>query len=220
MERSFRRPRTEKELQELEAAGLWQAQARAKQIGESEQKITIEVIRHIHKVFFQHVNPDIAGRFRKAGEDIKKLKCTTPLPGSDVEKQMYVFWRELDTRLAQVPFLPKSSGKKTLRKALKNRNEVVIDIATWTQYKIASIHPFCEGNGRMARLMTNLILYRHKLQPTDIKYEGDNRAAYLDALCAIDKEYDFRRLKQLIAKGMVTSYQKLIAAQKKAIRKS
>ncbi|MBI3114402.1 MAG: Fic family protein, partial [Candidatus Harrisonbacteria bacterium] len=127
---------------------------------------------------------------------------------------------ELDTRLAQVPLLPKSSGKKTLRKALKNRNEVVIDTATWTQYKIASIHPFCEGNGRMARLMTNLILYRHKLQPTDIKYEGENRTAYLDALCAIDKEYDFRRLKQLIAKGMVTSYQKLIAAQKKAIRKS
>lgn len=220
MERNFRRPRNEKELQEREAAGLWQAQALAKEIGEGSEKITIDVILRIHKAFFQNANPDIAGKFRKAGQDVKKLKCVIPPPGSIVETKMYEFWRELDTRLAQVPPSPKIHAKKTLRKALEKRNEIVIDLATWTQYKIASIHPFCEGNGRMARLMTNLILYRHQLQPTDIKYEGENKASYLNALCEIDHENDFRSLKQLIIKGMVTSYQKLVQAQRKAVRKN
>jgi hypothetical protein len=44
MAESFRLPRSEKELQEREAAGLWRAQALAKSIGESKEKITIDVI--------------------------------------------------------------------------------------------------------------------------------------------------------------------------------
>ncbi len=219
MGRNFRRPRDEEELQEREASGLWQAQALAKDIGESSEKITIETILHIHKVFLQHTNPDIAGRFRRSGEDIKKLKCITPPPGTAVQMKMHEFWRELDTRLAQIPPLPKGSGKKTLKKAFEKRNEIIVDLATWTQYKMASIHPFCEGNGRMARLMTNLILYRHNLQPTDIRYEGENKAVYLNALCEIDRRDDFRPLRQLIVKGMIASYKKLIEAQRKAVNK-
>ncbi len=103
-------------------------------------------------------------------------------------------------------------------KALTKRNDAVVDLATWTQYQIAAIHPFCEGNGRMARLMTNLILHRFNLQPTDIKYEGENKIAYLDALGKIDNDGDHRHLKHLIVKGIITSYQKLIAVQKRAVK--
>ncbi len=41
-----------------------------------------------------------------------------------------------------------------------------------------------EGNDRMARFMTNLVLYRFGLQPTSIKHEGENKERYLRALCA------------------------------------
>lgn len=219
MVKNFQRPKIEAELKAREAAGLWRAQALAKQIGESSEKITIDVILRIHRVFFEHTNPDMAGRFRKRGEDINKLKYIVPPPGIVIQEKMYEFWRELDTKLAQVPPLPKIGGKKTLERAMKMRNEIVIDIAAWTQHKIVSIHPFCEGNGRMARLMTNLILYRHKLQPTDIKYEGEDKRAYIDALGAIDTKNDFRPLKHLITKGIVDSYKKLVETQKKSNNK-
>jgi fido (protein-threonine AMPylation protein) len=219
MERRFRPPKDDQELKQSEAAGLWQAQALAKEIGESPEKITLEVILRIHKVFFQHAVPGIAGRFRKPGEDINKLKYILPPPGSAVQARMYNFWREFDTRLSQVPSLPKDGGKKSTRKALERRNDAVIGLATWTQHQIAAIHPFCEGNGRMARLMTNLVLHRHRLQPTDIKYEGENKTAYLDALGAIDLKEDYRPLRQLVIKGTIASFQKLVAAQQKAARK-
>jgi cell filamentation protein len=219
MEKILPRPKSEDELKEREAAGFWQAQALAKRIGEGSEKITIDVILGIHKVFFLYANRDIAGRFRRVGEDIKKLKCVEPPPGSAVLKRMFEFWREFDTRLSNVPPRPRVKGKKALRKALAIWNDRVLDVAAWTQYQMASIHPFSEGNGRMARLMTNLILFRHGLQPSDLKYEGENKKVYLDAMCKIDHENDFRPLKQLIQKGMIESYHKLIEAKRKAARK-
>jgi len=211
------RPKTKAELQEREAAGLWQAQVLAKSIGERKEKITIDVILKIHRVFFEHVNPDMAGKFRVNGQDVKKLRCMTPPPGTAVRNRMYEFWHELDTKIAAMPDKPaKASSKKTIKKNLEQWNDQIVDLAAWTQHKVASIHPFAEGNGRMARLMTNLILYRFGLQPTDIKYEGENKERYLNALCAIDRENDFRPLKQLIMKGMYRSYGQLLAAQKRA----
>ncbi len=184
----FKRPRNEEELKQLEASGLWKAQALAKDIGESKEKITLEVILRIHKIFLENAYPEIAGKFRMIGQDIEKLKCMIPPLGIAVQEEMYKFWRELDNRLSKIPPLPK--GRKISKTSLRKRSDEVVSLATWTQYQIARIHPFCEGNGRMARLMTNLILWRYKLLPTDIKYEGENKQKYLQALCEIDYQDD------------------------------
>ena len=161
MEGRFHRPKNKAELQEREAAGLWQAQVLARSIGEHKQKITIDVIQRIHRVFFEHVNPDIAGKFRASGQDIKKLRCTTPPPGTAVRNQMYEFWRDLDTRIAGTPTRPaNASGKKAAKKNLERWNDQIVDLAAWTQYKMAAIHPFVDGNGRMARLLSLLLLYQ------------------------------------------------------------
>lgn len=212
MAKAFQRPRTERELQEREARGLWRAQAIAKEIGESKEKITLAVILRVHKVFFEDARPDIAGKFRMTGQDIKKLKCMVPPSGGLVQEEIYKFWREFDNHLSKIPPTPK--GARISKSALRQRNELVISLSAWTQYQITRIHPFCDGNGRMARLMTNLILWRYKFLPTDIKYEGENKQKYLQALCEIDHGDDYRMLIQLIIKGMTASYEKLIKAKK------
>jgi prophage maintenance system killer protein len=148
---------------------------------------------------------------------VKKLYCLTPPPGIAVRDWVHEFWRDLDTKIAGVPKTPTiGAGKRTTKKNLEQWNDLVIELAAWTQHKVVAIHPFCEGNGRMARLMTNLILTRFGLQSTDIKYEGEDKERYLKALCAIDRDNDFRRLKQLIVSGVYRSYEKLLAAQKRA----
>jgi fido (protein-threonine AMPylation protein) len=207
-------PRSEEELQRLEAKGLWRAQIYAKRFAEGTEKISLKVLLDIHKTFQIEANPHIAGRFRKMGEDIKKLACMTPPLGIAVQQEMYTFWSEFDRRIATTPSITK--GKKIISKTTRRRqNELVINLAAWTQYQIARIHPFCEGNGRMARLMTNVLLRRFNLLPSDIKYEGENKQKYLQALCQIDYKEDYRMLIQLIIKGMTTSYKKLIDLKKK-----
>jgi len=203
MDQRFKRPRTETELEDREAAGFWKAIALANQIGEGRDKITLQTILGIHKTMFELVHPEIAGRFRKS-EDIKKLKCVEPPPGRVVEERMYQFWRTLDTRLSG---LPRRSAKqtKTQRKKWFAR---VIEIAAWVQYEITAIHPFCQGNGRMARLMTNLILRRFGLPGSRVKYEGQHKAHYLDALCQIDHQGDFEPLQKLIAESVFEAMEK------------
>ncbi|MBI2075517.1 MAG: Fic family protein [Candidatus Harrisonbacteria bacterium] len=212
MAQGFRRPKSKAALDSLEAGGLWNAIALTKSIGEGDEKITLAIILRIHRIFFINANPDIAGVFRKTGQDVKKLQCMEPPPGRLIEEKMYEFWRELDRRISTLPRRPKG-GSKTQRKKWANE---ILDLATWTQYQIAAIHPFCEGNGRMARLMTNLILYRFNFQPSQIKYEGENKNLYLDALCQIDRYGDYAPLKKLIAESVYETYEKVYKAAKNA----
>jgi len=105
---------------------------------------------------------------------------------------MYEFARELDVRIAKIPsHVAADSPKKR-----KERTSAIFDLAAWVQYQIAAIHPFCEGNGRMARLMTNLILKRYGLPPSQVKFEGENKKAYLATLGQIDKYQDYEPLRR------------------------
>jgi Fic family protein len=54
---------------------------------------------------------------------------------------------------------------------------------------LTHIHPFHDGNGRVARLLANLVLIREGLPPLIVKASGD-RGAYLDALAASDEGGD------------------------------
>lgn len=197
-------PRSKGELDDREAAGLWKAIALSKDLGESDERITLESVLRVHSVLLANALPQAAGRFRADGEDVKKLKCMEPPPGRVVQERMFAFWQDLDARISSIPRHPMQNTKSYMR----TWREEVIDLAAWTQYQIAAIHPFCEGNGRMARLMTNVILRRFGLRPTSVKYEGEDRNTYLSALCQIDRHGDYDPLKKLIIKGILRTYEK------------
>lgn len=80
--------------------------------------------------------------------------------------------------------------------------DAVLSTASWAQHGLSAIHPFCNGNGRVARLLTNVILYRYGLPPSRVKYEGEAREEYLNAMCQIDGYRDYAELKKLIAKSV------------------
>jgi Fic family protein len=55
-----------------------------------------------------------------------------------------------------------------------------VELAALVHLRIVTIHPFADGNGRISRLMMNLILHRHGFPMLDIPYE--KRAGYYTAL--------------------------------------
>ena len=59
-----------------------------------------------------------------------------------------------------------------------------IQLATLFHYRYIRIHPFEDGNGRIARLMVNFILRRHKWPMMVIR--SKNKKAYLNALALAD----------------------------------
>ena len=61
-----------------------------------------------------------------------------------------------------------------------------IELAALFHYRYIRIHPFEDGNGRIARLMVNFILLRHEYPM--IVIHSHKKDAYLRALSAADKE--------------------------------
>ncbi|MEA3354868.1 MAG: Fic family protein [Patescibacteria group bacterium] len=67
----------------------------------------------------------------------------------------------------------------------KGQGLEVVERATIFHYKLVKIHPFDDGNGRLARILMNLILIKDGFLPAVIK--NDKRREYLKALESADK---------------------------------
>lgn len=214
MAKGFRRPKSKTEFEDREVGGLWKAIALAKELGESNKRLSLGVILRLHRTMLADAYPDVAGRFRRDGEDIKKLACMEPPPGRLIQERMYKFWREFDMRLAVISRHP----EKQTKSQRKRWYAAVIDLAAWVQHEIAAIHPFCDGNGRIARLMTNLVLRRFRLPPSRVKYEGEDKRVYLKALCQIDLYSNYEPLKHLIVEGIQDAFQKEARIRRSKLR--
>jgi len=68
---------------------------------------------------------------------------------------------------------------------LKMENVHVIIKAAWLHHAFVTIHPFQDGNGRIARLLASFVLVKENLFPFTL--ERMNRAFYIQALEAADR---------------------------------
>src|ERR1700686_1327856 len=57
-------------------------------------------------------------------------------------------------------------------------------LASWIHHRFTQIHPYQDGNGRVARVLANLVLVKHQLFPVVIS--RDQRPQYIEALEAAD----------------------------------
>jgi len=215
MKNNHKKPLGQEELDALELEGLWKAQSFSRNLArKTNEKITLENILKIHFIFFKDAIPDIAGRFRKPGEDIKKLNTIEPVLGSAVQQEMYKFSKELNEKISIISLrFPQKKYEK------EKWFQEVLDLAAWIQYKITAIHPFVNGNGRMARMMTNVILCRFGLFQSNIHYEGVDKKKYIQALSNIDLGDNYELLKVLIARSMQDTYKKAYEAFQNQKRK-
>ena len=76
-------------------------------------------------------------------------------------------------------------------------NEDPILVAAWLHHRFAQIHPYQDGNGRVARALTTLLLVRANLLPLVV--DRDTRGDYIQALEAADAG-DLQELVDLFAR--------------------
>ncbi len=116
------------------------------------------------------------------GEGAKKPKATEYRDGQNVIK---------DSLTGQIVYLPPEAKDVSklmseliiwINKSLKEKMAVPI-IAAITHYQIATIHPYYDGNGRLARLLTTLLIHLggyglKGIYSLDEYYAQDLRAYY------------------------------------------
>lgn len=74
---------------------------------------------------------------------------------------------------------------------IANRSMPLDEIGARFHHRLTEIHPFPNGNGRHARVMTDVLLKTNGAEPfdwgnTDLVAPGEIRARYIDALRAAD----------------------------------
>lgn len=113
-------------------------------------------ILELHRFILSKINDSESGRYRRVPVRIAGSTVILPNP-------------------LKVPDL-----MTDFMKWLHRSNDPVIQIAADAHFKFVSIHPFVDGNGRVARLLMNLILMQEDFPPALIRKE--DRKAYLNAL--------------------------------------
>lgn len=135
--------------------------------------ITVQDILDMHKLILGYADPTEAGVFRRTQVFVG---AHVPPRPSEVSLLMqdFVQWMNTKEALEMHP----------------------VDYAALAHHKLAFIHPFVDGNGRMARLLMNLILMQAGFPPVIIRKQ--DRQEYYEYLKLAD-EGDARPLKRFIA---------------------
>ena len=154
-------------------------------------KITEDIIKKLHFLFYQKVDSEQAGQYRSIQVYISGTEYIPPDP-TEIPLQMKAMIDQI--RISETNLHP-------------------IELAAMTHKKLVDIHPFIDGNGRTARLLMNLILihfgygvvsippiWRNEyINALSLSRQSNNLEPFfkLIAECVIETERDYCRLLKL-----------------------
>lgn len=202
---------------EQEVAGLFKAVKHVHRFAKGKEPIAYSCIFELHKKIFYRAHPNYRGRLRTDEVEIQHRGLVLP-HHSQIPQLLKEFDNNLKELLDQLNEatleIPDSATNLSDPEILRYYHKIFW-VAAWVQRTITAIHPFQNGNGRVARLFTNLILERYGLPGVSVKVEDKNKAGYLDALHqadgATEKGYgipfeDYDNLIGIIAEGVAKRY--------------
>jgi len=157
--------------------------------------ITPEFIKEIHKIGFAWIFPETGGKYRKTEVSVSKH---TPPDYFLIPQLMSDYTKDIATRMK---YLPNINNPKFF-------NEL-IGLIAWAHHRFLWIHPFTDYNGRIARLLNNVILLNLNLPPIELKVETKaRRIKYVQALQKADNG-DYHFLEILIQEAIQESIREI-----------
>jgi len=151
-----------------------------------EQELTLEVILSLHKMLISNIRDDIAGRFRRDNEFVRVGNHITPSP------------QEVLGRLEKM--LTTYNGES---------HENIIKRIAKLHLTFEYTHPFCDGNGRIGRVINNYLLIREGFVPINIKFI--DRKKYYEAFRGFDLNGESVIMEEIVGKALTNSYYKRLA---------
>ena len=146
---------------------------------------------------------NIAGEFSSAKGDLRLLNVSAGRGGKS-----YLAWQKVPDRLQNFCNWINRERKNIDKKDIKK----IYELSFEAHYRVVSIHPWADGNGRMSRLIMNTIQYEAGVIPSIVKKE--NRAEYIQSLALSQENEDSSIFVDFMLNHHVENLQKQIAEYK------
>jgi Fic family protein len=151
-----------------------------------EEELSIPVILLLHKILIGNIQEEIAGRFR-SGDEWVRAGAHIGADPKDVERLV----------------------GEVLTKYFADRESNIIERISRLHLSFESIHPFCDGNGRIGRVLNNYVLLREGYVPINIVFA--DRGRYYDAFKEYDKNQGTKTMEEIVGRALANSYHKRLA---------
>jgi Fic family protein len=170
-------------IDHLEAIDHKAAIVYLEQLAQVEEKLSETHMKQIHAIILQRIRPTDAGRYRSVPVTVgDHLPWKVPIHPIQIEHLIQKYHREWITLHP-------------------------LERAAYLHCDFSRIHPFIDGNGRTARLITNLELMKHGYPPVILPVE--ERVSYYEALQKYDdtrNPNDFLALLTTLAEKSLSFY--------------
>jgi len=151
-----------------------------------EQELNLETILSLHKMLLSNIRDEVAGRFRKDNEYVRVGSHIAPKPEEVIPR--------LEKLLAEYNA---ESDKNIIKRIAK------------LHLAFEYTHPFCDGNGRIGRVINNYLLIREGFVSINIKFI--DREKYYEAFREFDIKNNTAIMEELVGKALTNSYYKRLS---------
>lgn len=173
----------------LEAVNHYEAVQVLRELVRDKVPLSETLTKQLHGLILRGIDRANAGRYRGVPVMIGGSRYTPPQP-----------WQ-----------VPKLMEDCCLEYQQQRADKHPVLLAAWLHERIATIHPFIDGNGRTARLVMNLVLLQHGYSIANIPGDTESRLAYYAALERCNLENDLEPFLNLIAGYVRQALQRWLA---------
>lgn len=162
-------------VEQLMNLDLKQAYERAFAMARSHQPITVESLKELSALVMKNTGSQystLSGSFDSSKGDLRLVNVTAGAGG-----RSYMNYLKVPARLSDF-CLWLNAQRKTLAQRADAYDAYAMSFEA--HLRLVTIHPWVDGNGRMARLVMNMLQAEQGLMPTKVK--SDEKADYIDAL--------------------------------------
>ncbi len=149
------------------------------------EKITVELLCKLSALVMANTGSlykNILGEFSSAKGELRLVNVSAGRGGKS-----YLAWQKVPERLQQFCDWLNEERVKIISKSNADIN-ASYELSFEAHYRLVNIHPWADGNGRMSRLVMNMIQYEAGIIPSIVKKES--RAEYIQSLAESQEKND------------------------------
>jgi Fic family protein len=172
--------------------------------------ITIDVLKSLSKLVMQNtgsIYKTALGEFSSANGDLRLVNVSAGVGGKS-----YMSYQKVPAKLQE--FCDWLNAQQTKKMSMAERYNLSFE----AHYRLVTIHPWTDGNGRMARLIMNHIQFEFSLVPAKVLKE--DKGDYINALIATRESDDITIFQDFMAEEMTKTISTDIDAYLKSTEES